>query len=256
MHGVELHVVEQPRAAADPGDVRLPGGDRVVLVEADAELDQLPQPLDVGLAEHLLRPTRVRDADHRPVVQLLVDLAVVLLGQLQHARTPDALARQVGEQVRLGVARQRDDGGALVADLLRPLEQPRRSPGEDVVGRTLDQRAPEMLVGVEDVDVARARPVGGAGDRAGHLGVLDAPEHLDELPRLDVRAHPHGELGVPLDPVQSCHSSLRRMGTASPSAVRPSTSSSGPPTMKSVCTVEMFMPSPGSPSKVSGIPKP
>jgi len=65
------------------------------------------------------------------------------------------------------------------------------------------------------------------------------------------------ELRVTLDAtVYSCHSSFRRIGTASPSAVRPSTSSSGPPTMKSVCTEEMFIPSPGSPSKVSGMPKP
>ena len=164
---------------------------------------------------------------------------------------PDALARQVGEQVRLGVAGQRDDRGVLVADLLRPLEQPRRRPREDVVGCTLDQRAAEVLVGVEDVDVARAGPVRGARDRTGHLGVLDAPEHLDELTRLDVRADPHGELGVPLDPVSPAAATRPHAGcgTASPSAVRPSTSSSGPPTMKSVCTVEMFMPSSGSPSK-------
>ena len=36
----------------------------------------------------------------------------------------------------------------------------------------------------------------------------------------------------------SCHSSRRRMGTAAPSRVIPSTSTSGPPTMKSVCTEE------------------
>ena len=79
----------------------------------------------------------VRHADHRPVVQPLVDLARVLLGEVEHASPADAVAREVGEQIRLGIAGQRDDGCALVADLLRAPEQPRRCPREHLVRRHL-----------------------------------------------------------------------------------------------------------------------
>jgi len=46
----------------------------------------------------------------------------------------------------------------------------------------------------------------------------------------------------------SCQTSSRRMGVALPSSARPSTSTSGPPTMKSVWIAETFRSSPGSPS--------
>ena len=194
------HVVQRLRARADALHVLPPRGDRVVHVEPNAELDDLPEPLHVGLAEHLLRPAGVRDADDGPVVQLLVDLPAVLLGELEHPRASDTIAWQVCEQVGLGVAGQRDDRGALVTDLLRALQQPRRRPREDVVGRALDQRAADVLVAVEHVDVARTRLVGCARHRARDFGMLDAGEHLDELAGLHVRAHVDGQLCVALDP--------------------------------------------------------
>src|SRR5262249_47341742 len=151
--------------------------------------------------------------------------------------------------------------GALVAELLRPLQEPRRRPGEDVVGAVFDQRAAQVLVGVVDVDVARACVICGTCNRASDLEVLDRAPDLDELARLDVGADAHRKLRVAigaLDPGHSgsCHTSSRRIGISAPSAVTPSTSSSGPPTMKSVCRVAMFMPSSGSPSKTVGIPNP
>ena len=179
--------------------VAAPGGDRVIVVEPHAELDELPEPFEIRLAEHLRGPAGVRDADDRPVVQLLVDLAAVLLGELARACAPDAVAGQVGEQVGLGVTGQRDHRGVLRADPLGALEQPRRRPREHVVGGVLDQRPPHVLVGVEDVDVPRAGPVRGACDGPRDLGVLDAAEHLDELAGLNVRADLNGELGISLD---------------------------------------------------------
>ena len=84
---------------------------------------------------------------------------------------------------------------------------------------------------------------------------------LDQLARLDVRADVNGQLGVALQPVGlghsgSCQTSSRRIGTAPPSRVSPSTSSCGPPTMKSVWTLEMLTPSPGSPVIASTTAKP
>ena len=90
-----LQLVERPRAGADPLHVRAPGGDGIVLVEPHAELDDLPQPVDVGLAEHLPGPALVGHADDRPVVQLLVDLAVALVGELA-ASAPCRPARPAG----------------------------------------------------------------------------------------------------------------------------------------------------------------
>ena len=65
----------------------------------------------------------------------------------------------------------------------------------------LDQRTADVLVRVADVDVGRARAIGGTGHRARHVGVLDPRDHLDELAGLDVRADLDDQLGVALDPV-------------------------------------------------------
>ena len=256
-------VVQRLRALADARDVGAPRCDRIVLVQPHRELDRLPESIEIRLAEHLLGPADVRDADHGPVVQLLVDLAVGLLRQLEHPRLADAFARKVAEQVGLGITGERDHRGPFVADLLRAVEQPGRCPGEELLCGAFDHRSADVLVGVVDVYVGRARPVGRTGDRTRNRRMLDAGEHVDELAGLHVRTHANSQLRVPVftscaraGHSASCQVSSRMIGTASPSFVRPSTSSSGRPTMKSVCTVEMFMPSPGSPSNVSGIPKP
>ena len=134
-----------------------PGGDGIVLVEPHAELDQLPEWVDVGRAEQLIRPAGVRHAGHDPVVEALVRLPRELLAELHHPRFADAIARQVGEQLGLGVAGQRDDRGVHRAEMLRPLEEPRGCPREQVVVGVLDQRPADVLVRVADVDVGRAR---------------------------------------------------------------------------------------------------
>src|SRR5581483_6357663 len=142
-----------------------------------------------------------------------------------------------------------DDRGAFLADVLRAAQQPRGRPREGVLRGVLDQRAADVLVAVVDVDVGGAGAIGGARD------------HVDQLPRLHVRTDPDRQLGIALNAVlgdysSSCHTSSRRIGIACPSFVIPSTESCGPPTMKSVWTVETFIFSSGSPSKTSGTPKP
>src|SRR5215212_4083583 len=100
-----------------------------------------------------------------------------------------------------------------------------------------------MGIAVAHVDEARTRAVRREGDRAGERRVLDEPHHVDDLTRLDIRADADGELGIPLEALGgrhsgNCQTSSRRSGTSAPSRVKPSTSTSSPPTMKSVCTVE------------------
>ncbi len=176
-----------------------PGLDRVGLVEAAAELDELPEPVEIGLAEHLLGPAGVRDADDRPVVELLVDLAAVQLRDLLHARLADPRAGEVAEQVWLRVAGQRDDRRAFVTHALRSLEQPGRRPREHVVVAVLDQRPPDVRVAVGEVDVPRSGAVCGARDGSGDVEVLDVGPDVDELARLHVGADADDELGVALE---------------------------------------------------------
>ena len=109
-HAVEAPLVEERGPLTELRDVRAPGGDGVVLVEPRGGRDGVPEPLDVGLAEHGLRPAGVRVADDRPR-----DLAVT--GRLQHLlgdelgpRLGDAGRIEVGEELGLGVAGDRDQG--------------------------------------------------------------------------------------------------------------------------------------------------
>ena len=71
-----------------------------------------------------------------------------------------AAAVEVGEELGLRVAGDREQRAALGAELVEPLHEPRRREAERVVGRVLDVRPADVLVGVEDVDEARARRVG------------------------------------------------------------------------------------------------
>ena len=59
--------------------------------------------------------------------------------------------------------------------------------------------APHVLVGVEHVDIARARFVGLASDRAHERCVLDQRVDAERLPRLEVEAHLDDELRVRLE---------------------------------------------------------
>ena len=85
-----------------------PRRDGVRLVEAHAERDLLPQLLDVGLAEDLRCPALARSADSAPVDVVLPDLLHPDLHDLLRHCPADALAVEVGEQLRLGIAGRRD----------------------------------------------------------------------------------------------------------------------------------------------------
>src|SRR5581483_5518875 len=103
----------------------------------------------------------------------------------------------------------------------------------------LDHRPPHVLVAVVDGHVRRAGFVRLTGELADELGVLDETVDEDLLSFLHVRADANGQLRVALEPLAvaahvNCHSSLRISGTSVPLASTASTSSSGPPTMKSV----------------------
>ena len=174
-HAVEGPLVEDRRPLAELRDVRAPGGDRIVLVEARGDRDGVPEPLDVGLAEHRLGPAGVRVADDRPR-----DLAVT--GRLQHLlgdepgpRLGDAGRIEVGEELGLGVAGDRDQGAVLLRELSTSDERPRRRPVERVLRRVDDPRPPDVWIGVERLDVLGAALVGDLGDRADQRQVIRMP---------------------------------------------------------------------------------
>ena len=163
-------------AAPMRAHVLAPRGDRVVRVEAHAELDELPEPLEIGLAEHLLGPAGVRDADDRPVVQLLVDLPAVLLGELASC-APCRRGRRAGRPSRSGSA---SPVSATTAARSRRRSLCARSSSHGGVHESTSSAACSISARrtcwsrVEDVDVAGAGPVRGARDGTGDLGVLDA----------------------------------------------------------------------------------
>ena len=231
----------------------------VWLVEPHAERDLLPKPLDVRLAEDLRGPALVRRADPAPVDRVLPMLALDHLRDLHLDRPADTFTVEIGEQPRVGAA-SRPDGG-VAGRLQRQLLFPRGRVCERGVRTELDHRAPEVVVAVDDVDVRRACPVRLPDDRATELPVLHHRVDEDLLARLHVRADANGELGVALEPLvggrhASCHSSFRISGTSAPSASTASTSSSGPPTMKSTWMLATLNPPSGSPSTRKGRPAP
>ena len=95
-------------ALAQALDVLLPGGDRIGLVEPRRGDDRVPEPLDVRLAEDGLRPAFVRVADDRPLDQPSVLGVEELLRREARARALGAPLVEIGEELGLGLARDRD----------------------------------------------------------------------------------------------------------------------------------------------------
>jgi len=112
-------------------------------------------------------------------------------------RAAHALAVEVGEERRLRVAARADRGAAT--HRLRALDQPRWAVVESLFGAELDHRAAHVLVAVEDVHVACARPVRRARQRPCERCVLDPRADEDVLAGLHVRTDLDGHGGIPLE---------------------------------------------------------
>ncbi len=221
-HAVEVERVELAAPALQPLDVPPPGGDRVVLVEADGLGDRLPEPLDVRLAEHLLRPALVRERGDRPAERAC---GLCLVQRVEHRLrpgAPDALLVEVGEELRVGVPRDHHERSA-VARRRCQLDDPRGRVGQHLVCGMLDHRPPHVLVGVAHVDVTGACAVPGPGQRAHELDVLDLRVDEERLPRLEVDADANDQLGVPLEAIHASHnreSTIRCRAARRPTAAR------------------------------------
>ena len=196
--GVEIERIELRAAAVELVEVGLPRRDGVRLVEADRLCDGLPQPLQVRLAEHLLRLPLGRERGDRPVDQPLVHRPDVDLHPLDRARASDAALVEVGEEVRLGLACELDHRRA-VEERLGAHELPRGRGREVLVRGVLDERPADVLVDVADVDVAGARGVRGLRDGTDERHVLDEGDDEDLLAGLHVGADPDDQVGIGID---------------------------------------------------------
>ena len=116
---------EGGRALLQARDVVAPRGDGIGLVEAHRLADRVPEALDVRLPEDRLRPALVRVGDDRPVAEA-VGQRERRLGDLAHACLADALAVEVGVELRLRVAGDRTQRASGLAEVAQPLHEPGR----------------------------------------------------------------------------------------------------------------------------------
>src|SRR5439155_5681426 len=108
----ECTIVENLRALVELVEPLLPRGRGVVLVEPQRVGDGLPQPIDVGLAEDLLRPPLGRAGDQRPGDLAVRDRLEPLALDGGVAGAPDATEVEARVDLLVGAARDADQRSA------------------------------------------------------------------------------------------------------------------------------------------------
>ena len=156
---VEGVLVELPAARHELLAVRPPGSDGIRLVEAHRSLVRRPQPLDVRLAEHLLRLAGGRVGGDRPVDGAGVLRRELRFERLDRAGLPDPARIEVREQLRLGIACDHDQ--CVAVEGRRARELPWVRVGQVLFRRVLDERAANVRVAVQDVDEPGAGAIPG-----------------------------------------------------------------------------------------------
>ncbi len=167
--------------------------------------DCVPQALDVRLAEHGACPPLVRVAEDRPLDQPPVLRVEELLDCRSRPRPLRAALVEVGEQLGVGVPRDRDGRPARLDHVVDEGDRPRRAPVERVVRSVLDPRALQVVVSVEHLDVPGPALVGNAADRADQREVLRIGRDPKELPGLEVDSDLDGQACVPVEPLRRAH---------------------------------------------------
>ena len=201
--------VQRVGARLEHRGVRTPRLDRVVLVETHRRGHGVPQPVDVGLAEHGLGPTRVGRRDDDPV-----ELAAGNEGQVDRAEVSrlspgDARGLEPVEEGGLGVAGEGDQRRQRLGPASDPVEDVLRRAAEFLLGAELDRRLAQMEVGDERVNAPGACPQRGTRHGTRDRSVLHEIDEHDLLPELHVRADPHGEVGEPVEALLRRHGGRR-----------------------------------------------
>ena len=183
---VEPALVEHaPRAARSLLDVLAPRGDGVGLVEAGRGRDRVPEALDVGLAEDGARPSP-RSGSRRSSTGSAAGSPrrSSFSATSRGARPLGAALVEVGEELGLGVAGDRDRRAARVDQVVEQRERPGRATSRaSPPARAGSARAAGACRGSERLDVARAALVGDLGDRANERQVLRLGRDAEELAR-------------------------------------------------------------------------
>ena len=112
---------------------------------------------------------------------------------------------EIGEELGLGLARDRDRRAAGLDHVIEERERPGRAPVERVLGCVLDPRALQMSVAVVGLDVARAALVGDTPDRADQRQVLRLGRDPEELTGLEVDCDFDRKPCVPVEPLVRRH---------------------------------------------------
>ena len=163
-----------------------PGLDRIGLVEANGRRDRRPDRSTSGSPKTSRAQPSLGNATIDQL-QAPVGQPQARLGDRAHPRPRDPAAVEVGEDLRLGVSDDREQRTAVLAEVVEPLDEPRRRPAERVLGGVLDVGPPHPLIRVEDVDVAGSGRVRLGCDRARERRVLD--ERVDGEPLAGLEVH-------------------------------------------------------------------
>ena len=175
-----------------------PGGLGIVFVQAADVNHLIPEPLERGLRLEVrkdeLRPLVGRPRRHAPVDRSLVDNRHPFL----HTRidvAAEPLRIQIVEEVRLDRTAEGDRRAALLAELQRPLTEPRRDEVEHVIGRVLDALPFQVRIPVMDVHEFRAALVRARRDRARELFFPEPGAEVEDLTLLHVGAEVDEQVG-------------------------------------------------------------
>ncbi len=199
--GLEPALAEPLADLGQPIEAGLPGGHRVVLVKPAHARDLLRQPLerlvDGQVGMHSRRPLRRRAGDDAPVDQALHHQPQI---GLPHRRLIGSQADRV-ESVGGGRVERRlqgDHGHPLLSHLLHALNVPGRRVSDRLVAGVLDLGPAHERVGVGDVDVPGAGPIGGCRHGPRQRFAPELGGHHHDLIGLYVGSEANGELGQPL----------------------------------------------------------
>ena len=104
----EANRVERPRVQLirpnlQPLRVVPPRGDRIAVVESRRRRDRVPQTVEIGLTEHLCRPTGVRRRRDRPVDVSSGDVLEVCGSDVARICAPDERRIEVGQELGIGI---------------------------------------------------------------------------------------------------------------------------------------------------------
>ncbi len=201
---VEPSLAQRLRSLLDGGHALVPGGHRIVGVEATDVGDRLPEAvvrlvrLEVGIDD--LGPPRGRRGGDTPVRRAGVHDPAGLRQVRQEVGTA-SVGGNPGERTWRLRAAERDARRVLVGEILQPVSHPLWDEAERLGVGEQETLALDPVIPVEHVDVAGAALVGGPRDLAGQLLLAEVARHSDELTRLDVGAEADDQIGEPACPV-------------------------------------------------------